>query len=198
MKRIAFLLIVALTISIILSGCILTDKLTSLKQGFNKDEQSQTQTTPTVVIETPGTTQVTSTETKTVILYFTDTAGEKLIPEERRVTKVIGIARSCIEELIKGPIQAGLKGTLPASTQLLDINVRPDGLCIVDFSGDLIKDLPVSAKSEKLAVYSIVNTLTQFPTVERVEMRVDGKTVDTLLGYVKLNQNLVRNTSLIM
>ncbi len=198
MKRIALILIAALTISVILSGCTLTDKLTSLKQGFAKDkQQSENQTTPTVVIETKDTEPTANLETKTVTLYFADSTGEKLVAEDRTVTKVIGIARACIEELIKGPAQAGLKPVLPVGTQLLDINVRPDGLCIVDFSGDLIKELPVSAKNERLAVYSIVNTLTQFPTVERVEMRVDGKTVDTLLGYVKLNENLVRNTSLI-
>ena len=198
MKKFALILTAVLLLSLFLSGCVLTDKLTSLKEGFNKEGlQNQSPTTPTVVIETQDSTPVLSEETKTVLLYFTDATGEKLIPEERSVPKVIGIARSSIEELIKGPAQAGLKGTLPVSAKLLDINVRQDGLCIVDFSKELIEELPVSAKSERLAVYSIVNTLTQFPTVERVEMRVAGKTVDTLLGYVKLNQNLVRNTSLI-
>jgi len=198
MKKTALLLVIAILASIVLSGCFLTDKLASLKQGFSKDETNTPTNTspPTVVIETPDASTV-SEETKVVTLYFSDAEGKNLVLEERSIPKVIGIARATMEELIKGPAQAGLKPALPVSTRLLDINVREDGLAIVDFSDDLIKDLPASAAAEKLAVYSIVNTLTQFPTVERVEMRVEGKRVDTLLGYEKLNQNLVRNTSLI-
>jgi len=198
MKRVALILIAALLISVVLSGCVLTDKLTALKQGFNKGQLPENkENLPTVVIETPETTPAADTETKTITLYFSDENGEKLVAEDRSVPKVIGIARASIEELIKGPTQAGLKATLPVAAKLLDINIRPDGLCIVDFSKELIDGLPVAAKNEKLAVYSIVNTLTQFPTVERVEMRIEGKNVDTLLGYVKLNENLVRNAALI-
>jgi spore germination protein GerM len=57
--------------------------------------------------------------------------------------------------------------------------------------------LPTTEEAEKLAVYSIVNTLTQFASVEKVELRIDGQRVSTLLGYVEINQNLVRDTSLI-
>ncbi len=192
MKKLALVLLLAFFLTMVLSGCFLTDKFTALKQEFNED----TTQTPTVVIETPKTTMA-SGELKTLTLYFTDEAGQKLVVEERNVEKATGIARSSMEELIKGPTQTGLKATLPASARLLDINIRPDGLAIVDFSGNLVKDLPVSATSEKLAVYSIVNTLTQFPTVSKVELRIDGKKVDTLLGYVKLNQDLVKNTSMI-
>lgn len=195
MKKTALLLAIVLLASVVLSGCFLTDKLAALKEGFHQNEPTDTQT-PTVVIETPAA-PVVSGETKVVSLYFADEAGQRLVMEERSIPKVEGIARATIEELITGPTQAGLKPAVPTSTRLLDINVRTDGLVIVDFSGELITDLPASATAEKLAVYSIVNTLTQFPTVDRVEMRVDGQKVDTLLGFEKLDQELVRNTSLI-
>ena len=120
-----------------------------------------------------------------------------MVAEERKISKVTGIARATMEELIKGPTELGLKATLPVNTKLLDINIREDGLAIVDFSGDLIKELPTTATAEKLAVYSIVNTLSQFPTVQEVEMRIDGRNVDTLLGYVDLDQTLVQDTSMI-
>jgi spore germination protein GerM len=199
-KRIALVLVVLMVVSALLSGCSLLDKVASLKQGFNKAEKKQDPNPagPTVVIEAPKNATPTVTgDSKKITLYFADATGQKLVAEERVVPKVTGIARLCMEELVKGPTQADLKATLPASTKVLDINVRPDGLAIVDFSGSLIKDLPASATAEKLAVYSIVNTLTQFPTVQKVELRVDGKKVDTLLGYVKVSTALSRNTSLI-
>lgn len=196
MKKLVLVVLMAFFTTMVLSGCWLTDKVVSLKDGFGKGNVKTESNSPTVVIETPNNISATG-EAKTLTLYFIDSSGSKLTAEQRKVAKVTGVARSSMEELIKGPKQAGLKPALPASTRLLDINVKPDGLAIVDFSGDLIKDLPASATSEKLAVYSIVNTLTQFPTVQKVELRVDGKKVDTLLGYVKIDQALDRNTSLI-
>lgn len=197
MKKAAVVLLSVLVLSLCFSGCGLLDKV---KDDFNQEEglgvENNGSGAPTVVIDTPSETPALTGETKLVTLYFADPTENKLVPEERKVAKVTGIARMVMEELIKGPAGSGLKATLPVNTKLLDINVREDGLAIVDFSGDLIKDLPASETAETLAVYSIVNTLTQFPTVQEVEMRVDGRKVDTLLGYVKLNENLARNTSI--
>jgi spore germination protein GerM len=198
MKKIALLLVIVLFSSVCLTGCFLTDKISSLKQGFNQEETltDAEMQSPTVIIETPQNAITVNGETQTIALYFKDEAG-KLVLEERMIPKVEGIARSAMIELIKGPTQAGLEPTLPVSTELLDINIKTDGLAIVDFSGELITGLPTTEEAEKLAVYSIVNTLTQFASVEKVELRIDGQRVSTLLGYVEINQNLVRDTSLI-
>jgi len=195
MKKVTLFLLVLLTASICLTGC--GGKISSLKQSLQDAENPPDTTTPTVIIDSQDTMPTLSGEVRTVTLYFADSTEEKLVAEERQIAKVEGIGRACIEELIKGPEQAGLQSTLPATTQLLDINIKPDGLAIVDFNENLIKDLPATAKSEELAVYSIVNTLTQFPTVQKVEFRIEGKKVDTLLGHVKIEDNLTRNTSLI-
>jgi len=198
MKRAALIFIALLVVCIAFSGCGLLDKI---KQDFNSAENLAENDPifeePTVIFETPEDITTMTNETKIVTLYFADPVGNKLVAEEREIPKVTGIARATIEELIKGPRGADLEPTLPANTRLLDINVRVDGLAIVDFSGDLIRELPTTATAEQLAVYSIVNTLTQFPTIQEVEMRVDGRKVDTLLGYVELQENLVRNTSII-
>lgn len=196
MKKVTVFLLI-MTLALCFSGCGLLDKV---KDDFNQGErlgvENDDSGAPIVVIDTPSEISAVTGETRLVTLYFTDPIENKLAPEERKVAKATGIARLAMEELIKGPAGSGLKATLPINTKLLDINVREDGLAIVDFSGELIKDLPASATAETLAVYSIVNTLTQFPTVQEVEMRVDGRKVDTLLGYVKLNENLIRDTSI--
>lgn len=193
MKKAALILIIITIASILLSGC---GGLSSLKESFKEGEEPQDLSAPTVIIESPVDSPTTGA-VRTITLYFADSSGEQLVAEERQIAKVEGIGRACIEELIKGPAQVTLQPTLPTTTQLLDINIKTDGLAIVDFNGDLIKDLPATAKAEELAVYSVVNTLTQFPTVEKVEFRVDGRKVDTLLGHVEIDENMVRNTSLI-
>lgn len=197
MKRTVLIVIISLIVCLVFSGCGLLNKV---RQDFDKSERTAKDKIlddPVVLIETPGDMATVADETKLITLYFADPLENKLVAEEREIPKVTGIARATMEELIKGPVGLELKSTLPAKTKLLDINVREDGLAIVDFSDDLIKDLPTTATAENLAVYSIVNTLTQFPTVQEVEMRVDGRKVDTLLGHVQLEDNLVRNTSMI-
>ncbi|MDD2212848.1 MAG: GerMN domain-containing protein [Clostridia bacterium] len=197
MKRTVLIVIISLIVCLVFSGCGLLNKV---RQDFDKSERTAKDNIlddPVVLIETPGDMATVADETKLITLYFADPLENKLVAEEREIPKVTGIARATMEELIKGPVGLELKSTLPAKTKLLDINVREDGLAIVDFSDDLIKDLPTTATAENLAVYSIVNTLTQFPTVQEVEMRVDGRKVDTLLGHVQLEDNLVRNTSMI-
>ena len=115
-------------------------------------------------------------------LYFARQEGSGLMAEEREITKVTGIARAAIEELLKGPRTEGLKSALPAETRLLDINITPDGTCIVDFSSH-IKEVSGS-KAEALAVYSVVNTLSQFSTVKDVSFRVAGEKVESIGGYI--------------
>lgn len=117
-----------------------------------------------------------------VQLHFARQEGNGLAVEEREITKVTGIARATIEELLKGPRTEELKSALPAGTRLLDINITPDGTCIVDFSSH-IKEVSGS-KAEALAVYSVVNTLSQFSTVNNVSFLVEGVKVESIGGYI--------------
>lgn len=193
----------------ILGGCGIGDKISALRESFRQEEGGETADleVPEVIVLPDGTTTLEpagtnlgidlTAETKAVILYFTDQEGEQLIAEERQISKVEGIARATVEALLAGPENGDLQSALPEGTQLMDINIKEDGLAIVDFSKALAENLESSSKKEKLAVYSIVNTLTQFPTVNRVEIRIDGKTVNSLKGKVKLDQDLFRDEALI-
>lgn len=197
MRRSLTMLGVVLCFCLVFAGCGLLNKM---KQDFQQSEsilEDRLFEEPLMVLDPPVDPVVFVDEMKLISLYFADPLTEKLVVEEREIPKVTGLARATVEELIKGPLSLGLEAALPAGTRLLDINVREDGLAIVDFSADLIKDLPVTVSAEKLAVYSIVNTLTQFPTVQEVEMRVEGKKLETLLGYLQFADNLTRDLSLL-
>lgn len=134
-----------------------------------------------------------------VKLYFSDMGGQYLVEEERAIPKVEGIGRATMEELIAGPSpESGLLPTIPVGTVLRDINVRPDGLAIVDFSRDLVDNFVGGSESERLVVYSIVNTLAQFPTVDRVSILVEGQEVSTLAGHVETAEALAPALDLVM
>ena len=109
-------------------------------------------------------------------LYFTDAHARYLIPERRTVPYMAGaeLPKYVIGQLIAGPETNGLQSTLPDGTRLLDINVD-SGICAVDFSADFLSNLPQTVTEERLAVLSVVNTLTELDTVEQVQFYVEGR-----------------------
>lgn len=125
-------------------------------------------------------------ETISVSLYFGNEKGSSLISENREIPKVEGIARSTIQELIKGPAKAEYLEVFPGDTRLLDINLKTDGMCIVDLSSEA--GLAGSEQQAKLMVYAIANTLGQFPTVSSVSFMIEGEQVDSIAGYLDLSQ----------
>lgn len=191
--RIGLWILLVLGAVYLFSGCGLARNL-----GSKKDSKVEVQT-PQPGLSQPENPQLTETqETRKVILYFSDPTGQKLVAEERAIPKVEGIARAAMEELIKGPAPGSkLLPTIPKGTVLKDINIRPDGLARVDFSKELITNHSGGSLGESLTVYSIVNTLTQFPTVKQVQILVEGKVVDTIAGHVDVSSAMTRNEAII-
>lgn len=126
-----------------------------------------------------------------VQLYYARKDGKGLGTEERTITKVEGVARATVEELLKGPEDPELKSVIPSGTRLLDINLKPDGTCVVNFTNQ-IKNIS-GANAEALEVYSIVNTLSQFPTVDYVVFMVNNEQVDSLGGEFDLSDPVAAN-----
>ncbi|KAF1085404.1 Spore germination protein GerM [Sporotomaculum syntrophicum] len=133
--------------------------------------------------------------TTTVVLYFADADGY-LQAERRTINKTAGIARQAIHELCCGPRNQGLSATIPDGTRLLDINIR-DGLCTVNFSRELVANHSGGSGSENTTVYSIVNTLTQFSSIEQVQILVDGAIVESIAGHLDVSVPLTRDSDLI-
>lgn len=133
--------------------------------------------------------------TTTVVLYFADADGY-LQAEQRIINKTAGIARQTIHELCRGPRNQNLSATIPDGTRLLDINIR-DGLCTVNFSRELVTNHSGGSGAENTTVYSIVNTLTQFSSIEQVQILVDGAIVESIAGHLDTSVPLTRDSDLI-
>ena len=57
---------------------------------------------------------------------------------------------------------------------------------------------PGGSFTELLTVYAIVNAVTaNLPTVQRVQILIDGKEADTLAGHVDLRRPLIRDVTLV-
>lgn len=147
----------------------------------------------------------------TLKLYFLDDTGGTpfLRAEERTVPYTQAVARAALEELFKGPSAgSGLTAVFPNTVRVLDVSVT-DGICTVSVSKEIITDKAASggagAMVESLALASIANTLTEFPTVSKVKLLVEGKQsgvvdgrhIEDFWGHVGLPEYLERDMSVV-
>ena len=139
-------------------------------------------------------------EKKEVLLYFSDSEGEYLIAEKRPILKKNEVkeeAKETILELIKGP-KGKLIPTLPPRTKLLTFQINDAGVAKVNFSSALSKDHPGGSSAEMMTVYSIVNSLAlNFPQIKRVQILIDGKSIETITGHLSLRQPISPKPDLI-
>ncbi len=136
-------------------------------------------------------------EVRQVALYFTDKDESKLVREMRSITITDQqpIEQYIINELIKGTDEKGLKSLLSDNTVLVSVNVE-DNICYLNFKSGFLTDNSRDENHNRLVIYSIVNSLTELQTINRVQLYMDGKRVDSF-GAINIKDYLVRNTSVI-
>lgn len=115
----------------------------------------------------------------------------------RELPTGLGVARSTLEELLRGEVPRGCDRPLPPGTEVLGIAIV-DGTATVDFSEELRTGFRGGSDNEQLTVYSIVNTLTSLPTIERVQILVEGSTISTLGGHHDISGPLVFDDELVV
>ena len=142
--------------------------------------------------------ETTSAEQMAVTLYFADSSGKYLVKEQRMLPKTVSAARETVTEWLKGPVnEASTAGTslqalVPSKTKLLDISIK-NNVATVDLSKEFLQ--PNSKVSPEVALYGLVNTLTQFPSVKQVQIRIEGKPL-TKYGSIDATE-LVAKASLV-
>lgn len=134
------------------------------------------------------------TESKTVVLYFKD-GTNKLSQTIRtiKITDTLPIEQYIVNELIKGPEYSELGNVIASDTTLISAQTT-DGTCFVNFGSNFVSKN--SESDNKIAVYAIVNSLTELDTVKNVQFLVDGKKISGL-GDVSLSGTLSRKEDII-
>lgn len=147
--------------------------------------------------------------TTTLTLYFIKSGPMDfyLVPEKRTIPYTQAVARAAMEELIKGPSEGSeLLAAFPATVKVLDVSIE-DGVCTVNLSKEILTDKNAQggagAAMEGLALISIANTLTEFPTIQKVRLLIEGKQsgmvdglyVEDFWGHVGLPEYLERDMS---
>jgi hypothetical protein len=132
-------------------------------------------------------------------VYFGDKDVMNLVPEYRVISRSsTDIATEIIKELIEGPLQADHVGVIPKlSTK--DIEVWVDDKTAFVNLPSKINGSSLGSAGETMALYSIVNSLTDpanTENIKQVQFLVDGKVVQEF-GNMALGEPFVRNPALI-
>lgn len=135
-------------------------------------------------------------------LYFSDPDSDYLREEPRTLRWKQGDVpdqmRVIVEALIKGP-ESDLVPTIPAEVKLRAVEADAQGKGVVDFSSALSANHPGGSQAEVQTIYSIVNSLVlNIPSLQEVQILVEGKTLETLKGHVDLRNPLKADRSLIL
>jgi hypothetical protein len=95
-------------------------------------------------------------------------------------------ARRIVEAMLQAP-GAGRRSAVPAGTAIRSLFVTAEGHVYLDLTGAIVSGHPGGSLQEALTVYAIVNAITvNLPNVTAVQILVDGRQVDTLVGHLDL------------
>lgn len=173
-------LVLALAASVLLSGC----SLLPFGRPSGPDE--------TPVTPGPGADEV------ALVLYFADSQA-MFVEAEERVVKAddnLGYAELAIRELIAGPQGEGHGKTIPDGTRLLSLDVV-DGVAFVNFSSEFQANHWGGSSGEAMTIYSVVNTLTEEPSITAVQFLVEGQRIESLSGHFDTTVPIERDEAII-
>jgi hypothetical protein len=159
---------------------LLTLALLLVAAGCGGDDDGGDGTTTSAAPATSGapaaSTSVPATDVDALVFF----SREGKVAAAGRAVEPPAVARGAMEALLAGPndVEAGIgmEATLGEHTQLLGIEIA-DGVATVDLSGDFVND---TGADIALRVAQVVFTLTQFPTVDRVTLTIEGFTAPTV------------------
>jgi len=110
-------------------------------------------------------------------------SNPKLFVTHRKIEATDAVGAAAINELLAGPTgeeaAADVSSVVPPDTRLLGLNIE-DGLATVDLSSEF--ESGGGSLSMQMRLAQVVYTLTQFPTVTKVEFRLDGEPVRVFSG----------------
>lgn len=196
-KIISLILIICLAVGI--TGCSTLDMMVGLKEENNPDIAGLEDLTDFEIVEdTIGeeileepvieTVTVNTEEQKMteILAYYEDENGF-VVPVNTKIPWEEGIAKATLRSMVVGNdtekkiAQSGLHGVLPEGTEIRGMSIK-DGLCRIDFSKNILNTS--SYEQEENMISAITYTLTEFPTINKVELMVEGQLLSALSkGY---------------
>lgn len=132
-----------------------------------------------------------------ISVYYPDVNATGLVAVTKNV-KVKGQDKykAAVEALLAGTDDKRLTTVFPKKTKLLKVAVS-GSTARVDFDKNLTAGFVGGSTGEEMLVGSLVNTLTEFPEIKKVQILVEGKEIDSLSGHLDLSKPVSRMSELI-
>ncbi len=164
------------------------------------DEEVGAMTKDTFIV--PDGNSINSYRFETLVLYFPNADGSKLIQELRTIyySTNVNTERMAVEQLIKGPDNPNL--IMLATQGVLINNITVDGeVCTVDFSEE-VNNIPFADNptGPETVLYAFANSIIdscEDGKIEGVRFLIDGSQEERFRGEVNLDQTFGRNADLI-
>lgn len=119
--------------------------------------------------------QINSIQHATLDLYFSNPSGDGLVLETQKVyyNSNVSLEKLVIEHLIAGPKMSDAIASIPSETALVNVSVA-DRICYVSLDdGFRAQNYNVQ---EPIVIYSLVDSLTALPHIDKVQISVNGDT----------------------
>ena len=113
-----------------------------------------------------------------VAVYFANETGDALVESNLKITYdgTMTTERLILEQLMEGPVLDNMQAVIPKGTLVNKVTIR-DGICYVDFNEKFMEKR--EGITAEVAVYSIVNSLTELSNVYKVQFLINGSTKKT-------------------
>lgn len=135
-------------------------------------------------------------ETMRIVVYYATPDASYVTPDVYNVPHNDQPARTALELLVAGTKNPQLVSVVPEGTKVKHFWIK-DHIAYVDFNDKITKNNSGGADSELLLVASIVNTLTEFPNISKVQFLVEGKHVESISGHMDVSEPLSRSEKII-
>ncbi len=118
------------------------------------------------------------------VLYYPDSQAQNLYPVVRKAIKdKVTDEKFILKELLKGKgSDDGKYFTVIPTDTTINSCKEEDGICTVDLSKEFLNIKGTA--TQKMALYSVVNTLCNMDKVNSVQFLIDGKKVEIFGGYI--------------
>lgn len=130
-----------------------------------------------------------------VSVYFANETGDALVESNLVITYdgTWSTERLILEQLIEGPVLSNLQAVIPQETVLNKVTVK-DGICYVDFNEKFMEKR--DGITTEVAIYSIVNSLTELSNVYKVQFLING-TVRKTYQNIDFSSAFERNLEIV-
>ncbi len=181
---------------------VLTVLCMALLAGCDEQSKAGSGSSPAVTAGSSGSSASSSAAgqkaaTMDISVYYPDVNATGLVA----VTKTVKAQeadkyQAAVEALLAGTDDKKLTAVFPKKAKLRKVSVS-GGVAKVDFDKNLISGFVGGSTGEEMLVGSLVNTLTEFPEIKKVQILVEGKAIDSLSGHLDLSRPVERMPELI-